>query len=267
MCSCVFLSILRILVLRLSGLLQLLSPSPNTQILSHTMALDSIMTRYGGRVENDLNLILNHVDDDDPQDLISYPHTKYVYTDGLQAHLCSYDDFIILSINIQCLNAKYNELVLLINEICSNNNNLSAICIQETWLGDNDDTSPFNLDGFKLITQGKKCSEHGGLAVYLRNIYEHRIKTFEVTCTSWEFQSIEIYGGDLDHQITMCNIYRPPKTGVNRVITAFKAEFEKLVTLLSKCPPPCAVTGDFNLNLLKINERPVISDFFGHDGK
>ena len=62
-----------------------------------------------------------------------------------------------------------------------------------------------------------------------------------------------------DHNV---NVYRPPKTGVNRVITAFKAEFEKLVTLLSKCPPPCAVTGDFNLNLLKLNERPVISDFF-----
>ena len=104
------------------------------------------MNRYGGRILNDLNEVLGHIGEDDPSDVLAYPTTNYVDIDGLKAYLYSCTDLLVLSINIQCINAKYNELVALLNDICSNNNNLSAICIQETWLGDNDDASPFEIN-------------------------------------------------------------------------------------------------------------------------
>ena len=88
------------------------------------------------------------------------------------------------------------------------------------------------------------------------------MKIIDTQCTSWEFQCIDIYGGDLSEHITLCNVYRPPKTGVNRVLTQFKDEFRILLTSLSRSTGTCAVAGDFNLNILKINERSVISDFF-----
>ena len=226
------------------------------------MSLDNVLNRYGGRIQNDLNEILGHIGEDDPSDVLAYPTTNYVDIEGLKAYLYTYKDFIVLSINIQCINAKFNELVALLNDICSNNNNLSTICIQETWLGDNDDTSPVELNGYKLIPQGKRCSEHGGLFIYLNTIYEHKMKIIDTQCTSWEFQCIDIYGGDLSEHITLCNVYRPPKTGVNRVLTQFKDEFRILLTSLSRLTGTCAVAGDFNLNILKINERSVISDFF-----
>ena len=55
-----------------------------------------------------------------------------------------------MSLNIQSINAKFNSfttLIDLINE--KNNNTLSAICLQETWLGEADEHSLFI---FQIIT-------------------------------------------------------------------------------------------------------------------
>ncbi len=43
------------------------------------------------------------------------------------------------------------------------NYTFSAICIQESWLSENGDTSQIQLDGYKCIPQGKSCSAKGGL--------------------------------------------------------------------------------------------------------
>ena len=37
---------------------------------------------------------------------------------------------------------------------------IHAICLQETWLSENSDTSLLHIDGFNLIMQGKICSAH-----------------------------------------------------------------------------------------------------------
>ena len=47
------------------------------------------------------------------------------------------------------------------------------MCIQETWLTDQSDVSLFKIDGYNLISQGKKCSAHGGLAIYLNDILNY----------------------------------------------------------------------------------------------
>ena len=57
---------------------------------------------------------------------------------------------------------------------------MSAICIQETWLIDNSDTSLLHLLGFNLISVGKVCNAQGGLLIYLNNDHKHKI----LTCTT-----------------------------------------------------------------------------------
>ena len=40
------------------------------------------------------------------------------------------------------------------------------ICLQQTWLSDNDDISMFRIDGFcNCISQGKSCGNKGGLMI------------------------------------------------------------------------------------------------------
>ena len=230
------------------------------------MSTDNILDRYGGRVRNDLNTVLNHISDDDPQDLISHPLTKYVHLDGLKAYLATYNDFIILTINIQCINAKYNELMLMLNGFLAEGLKIGAICVQETWQDEpktNDDLNQFHINGYALLTQGRTCSRHGGLSIYLNDQYEYKLMNYDINCTKWEFQCVEIFGGNIKNKITICNIYRPPiHNNNNRVISTFLEEYSKLIRILSKVKHVCAVAGDLNLNLLKINERPLISNYF-----
>ena len=227
------------------------------------MSTDSIIQNYGGRVQNDLNRILNHIEEGDPSDLLSYPETLYVDLDGLTTHLTKQNDFNILSINIQSINAKYNELTLLLNDFITKGIKLGAICIQETWLDDNTNDNLFQIEGFKFISQGKAFSRNGGLAIYLDEQFEYKNIKLGVECTDWEYHCIEIFGGDICNEITICNVYRPPRhNNCNRVLSSFKQEFTKLVGDLSKNKNVCALAGDLNIDLLKINERSIICDFF-----
>ena len=49
------------------------------------------------------------------------------------------------------------------------------MCLQETLLYDDDDTSPFEIEGYKLVPQGKSCSDMGGLITYIDNNFEYEI--------------------------------------------------------------------------------------------
>ena len=75
------------------------------------------------------------------------------------------NSFSILSSNIQSINSKFNELEIFVEDLRSINFKFSVICLQETWKADNDDFSQFCLDGYECITQGKKCSNKGGLLI------------------------------------------------------------------------------------------------------
>ena len=49
----------------------------------------------------------------------------------------------------------------------------STICIQGTWLRNDQDTSRFEIPGYSLIHKGKSCSEHGRMIIYLKEELTH----------------------------------------------------------------------------------------------
>ena len=57
------------------------------------------------------------------------------------------------------------------------------------------------------------------------------------------------------------NIYRPPKI-LNEQINAFITEFSSVAASLGDSNTELIIAGDFNINLLKINENDVYSNFF-----
>ena len=75
--------------------------------------------------------------------------------------------FCILSINCQSINAKCDQVNIKVQQLKGNGYEFSAFCLQETWLTSDSDTSIFKIDGYNLISQGKMCSSHGGLAIYV----------------------------------------------------------------------------------------------------
>ena len=74
--------------------------------------------------------------------------------------------FSILSLNIQSVNAKFDEFQLFVNRM-NLTNPISAICLQECWLNDIDNVTMFNLDGYELFSQPNQCCAHGGLIIYV----------------------------------------------------------------------------------------------------
>ena len=53
------------------------------------------------------------------------------------------------------------------HELSENNTQISALCLQETWLKTNADLSMFQIPNYNIIFQGKNTSEHGGLVIYM----------------------------------------------------------------------------------------------------
>ena len=83
--------------------------------------------------------------------------------------------FSIISSNIQSINAKFCELEAFVEELKTENVQLSVICLQESCISKNDDFSHIQLDGYNCITQGKTSSKKGGLIIYVDSKYTYEV--------------------------------------------------------------------------------------------
>lgn len=137
---------------------------------------DQILKHVGGKYANNLNEILGNYDDTEFE-IRTFGESHYVAIDSLPSVLLPIPNkFSLLSINIQSINPKFDKLATLLTMLKENNFIFSTICIQETWLTQNHDTSILNLPGYNLIHQGKICSEHGGLITYLKEDFTYSIR-------------------------------------------------------------------------------------------
>ena len=77
------------------------------------------------------------------------------------------NSFSILSTNIQSVNAKFSELEAFIEELNTVNFKFSIIRLQEIRIDESEDISPFHLQGYDCISQGKTYTSKGGLIIYV----------------------------------------------------------------------------------------------------
>ena len=78
---------------------------------------------------------------------------------------------------------------------------------------------------------------------------------------SWEGLIVQIKGGGLTNSLTLGNIYRPPRTR-NDDLHSFINEFAYIISSLENSNNHLIFAGDFNINLLKLNENDSYSNFF-----
>ena len=225
---------------------------------------DEILKQYGGSKLNDLNSILHTFQDSDDE-ITTMRHSPYYEWEGLRdIMISSKNDFLLLSLNIQSIRAKFDKLMALLKFMNEKDCIFSAICLQETWLKDNADVSLLHIPGYHLIHQGTRCSEHGGLIVYLSDKFTYRIKNVYNASSRWEGLFLDVYHEDLKSKIVIGNIYRPPRrNNCNGEIKLFLDEFKPVVQNLNKEKAAIFLPGDYNLNLLDIGEREKIQEY--HD--
>ena len=232
----------------------------------HTTLLDEDILKNIGGVENNsfVKIIDADIDEDDDMNQIQVMHhSSYYDFENLKSTLNNYKNkFSIFSTNIQSINAKFNELQIFVKRLKEANYMFSAICIQESWLSEGDDTSQIQLEDYECIPQGKSCSSKGGLIIYLHENFTHEPKLRLIQYATWEGQVIQVEKGDtLTKPIVIGNIYRPPKENLV-YYDEFIKEFSTILGKYESNSYEVIFTGDYNINLLKINEKLKISEYF-----
>ena len=138
--------------------------------------------------ENDLNHVLSTFVDPE-HEITNICHSQYV--DMSEIHSIfqnSPKEFLILTLNTQSVNAKFDNLFPVID---SQGIYFGTICLQETWTSSDSDLSLLQLPGYQLIHQGSTCNKHGGLIIYLNENYNYKIRNLYTDSNIWE--SLLIY--------------------------------------------------------------------------
>lgn len=234
----------------------------NTKLYKGMTLDDTFLSFLGGINNNDLINILdtNDVENYEPQ--LIRRSSYYDFDKFSKLTQINTTRFSILSTNIQSINSKFNELEAFVEELSSNNFKFNVICLQETWKSENDDLSQFSLHGYDCLAQGKTCSNKGGLIIYVDNKYKSEVILNVNMYEHWEGMIVQINGGNLSKSITIGNIYKPPQTS-NDNLNAFINEFTSIISSMeNNCNNNLIIAGDFNINLLKLNENDTYCNFF-----
>lgn len=221
-----------------------------------------ILRHFGGISKNNLReIFMNSEDLEKTIDIIS--HSPYVATENLCNYLKDYtDDFSVLNLNVQSLNAKFEQLKILLELLASNNFYFSAICLQETWIaGPTPDFTLFKIPDYAIIPLGAKCSSHSGLVIYVNNKFSYKIRELYKDSKLWEGIFIDIYHMSLLKKITLCNIYRAPRDNNNQ-LSEFIKDISPIIERLSNESSNLVFTGDININLLHTHTREKYSEYF-----
>ena len=97
--------------------------------------------------ENDQNHVLSTFVDS-AHEMLIFCHSRHVDTSAVQSLFQNNrGEFLILTLNIQSINAKFNNLFPVINNLTSQGLWFGAIGLQETWTSSDSDLSLLQLPG------------------------------------------------------------------------------------------------------------------------
>jgi len=219
---------------------------------------ETLLDNIGGPSSNSLVQLVeeNACAEEEPQIL---QHSPYLSDQKVVDILSTKQNiFKCLSLNIQSLNAKYDQFKIYLHNLEKNHCFFDAICIQETWISNEHDTSLLELENYTLISQPYRCSSHAGLAIYLRKEFTYTLLDMKGSdSNTWEGQFVKVKVNN-DKFLTVGNIYRPPRD----LIENYKTFNDELQRNLRDLRGEVIISGDFNIDLLKIREKPVFSEFF-----
>lgn len=200
------------------------------------------------------NSRLRMTDDESPTLFVNSPY--YSNDEFVNVLKDKIDSFSLISLNTQSLNAKFTQLKAYIEFYKQNDITVNAFCLQETWLSDESDTSLLQLEDYNLITKGKACSAHGGVAIYLHKSFNYEI--LQITeSENWDGLAVSVNVNS--KQVIVVNIYRPPRSSTE-AIKMFSDEITQLFDCFKKSKN-VIVAGDFNIDLIKFKNNNCTNDY------
>ena len=163
------------------------------------------------------------------------------------------DEFSVLHLNTRSILNKFDDLKAYLNSL---EYKFSVIGLSETWL-DQNNINDFPLPCYHNIGKVRKNKHGGGVGLYVNCSYQFRerddlaVNIDDVI----ESQFIELTSKPKNTLIGI--IYRPPNSRIEQFIECLAEMLQKLDLQNKKC----YLMGDFNLDLLKLDENQYIKDF------
>ena len=74
------------------------------------------------------------------------------------------------------------------------------------------DMAQFHIDNYHLVTKNRYASAHGGLAFYIHNSWNFKIRQDTTESPLWEEMFVDIIDPNSPSNVKFCmgNFYRPP---------------------------------------------------------
>lgn len=138
---------------------------------------------------NSLVNILEDETDTITEEINFLNHSYYISQGDLVKNIKKLEGVTILSLNIQSLSAKFNELCLLLKSL---EHRVDIICLQETWCMKMSQYNLFKLSNYELVGACCKSSKHGGLATYIHTDFNYEVINVGTHSNLWESQFIEV---------------------------------------------------------------------------
>ena len=160
--------------------------------------------------------------------------------------LAEQDKLSTMFLNIDGNKSNFDEFVVLTKQL---ENKISVIGLAET------NTSPelknlYPLEGYNSFYQEPKAGKNKGtgVALYIDNCLNATVNNNFSNCSS----NLETLVVDIDigenNKCHICALYRPPSGNENEFLNEFKI-------LIDSMPPNVTIIGDFNVDLLKIDNE------------
>ena len=122
--------------------------------------------------------------------------------------------------------------------------------------------SLLQFPNYTCITQGKYCSQHGGLVIYLHHKYSFENYVLQTKSDICEGLIIKVVNNNNNKHLYLCNIYRPPRDNLNiESIHQFIDEVNVVLSDLNRHNSLITVLGDINIDLLHIYDRIAFKDY------
>ena len=189
---------------------------------------------------------------------------SYIETDHFRNNP-TINDFSVLSLNIQSLPAKYNELNDMLNKLSASNFSPEVICLQEIW--QINDPSLFPLSNFQTLEFNTRTNARGGgVGIFVKNNIVYNVLNQYSVFLDRIFESLFIEITDDNNQkIVIGSVYRPgtkcPGLNFTEQFAQFSDILSNILSELGSKYDKIYIFGDFNLDLLKINENKFISEY------
>jgi len=253
MAQCAALGAVGVAALARARYLTMANPNISVTDLSSNPDFDFLSKLSQSNTETDEHDFLDTNDIDSPYSQQKFNCNYYAESDFVQ-HFANNTSLSIMSLNIQSLASKYNDLCEFI-EVCRTSNCLpDIICLQELW--HINDSNIFSLAGYQpLLYQARIMSQGGGVGIYLRDNITG-VVNFKPVFIEKVFESIFV---DVNipgqKKLIIGSIYKPNSQYCNLTISeqneVFLDNLNNILEYTTNQSADVVIAGDFNIDVLK----------------